>query len=227
MKVFKTILLRVFAISSFAFLCPISVNGAEFLDPIRPKVLVIIYNPIIEAENSMKLTELFHWNNPEDLIKGYIADIKEVTGGAVEYIVAETIETDEYPVKKDGFSYNDQTFVRSWRNQSGFHKPDAVDYNAIIDKFDLISKVRQGSIDEVWLFAFPYAGFYESTMAGNGAFYCNSRPVKDTESCPRRFVIMGFNYERGVDCMLEDLCHRAESVMSQVFKNFPPEKNFG
>ncbi|MDD5060086.1 MAG: hypothetical protein PHY35_03070, partial [Candidatus Omnitrophica bacterium] len=42
---------------------------------IEPKVLVIIYNPMIEAENNRRLTEVFNWNNPNDLIAGYISDI--------------------------------------------------------------------------------------------------------------------------------------------------------
>ena len=194
---------------------------------IEPKVLVIIYNPMIEAESNKRLTEVFGWNNPKDLIAGYISDIDEASGGLVKYKVADTIEVDGYPVKKDGFSYTDKSFLSAWRSRSGFHQPDEVDYNAIIDKFNIISRVERGEIDEVWLFAFPYAGFYESTMAGQGAFFCNSGPVSGTESCSRRFVIMGFNYERGVDCMLEDLCHRAESIMSRLFQNSPQENLWG
>ena len=35
----------------------------------------------------------------------------------------------------------------------------------------------------------------------------------------RRFVIMGFSYERGVGEMLEDMGHRAESIMEKVFEH--------
>jgi hypothetical protein len=55
-------------------------------------------------------------------------------------------------------------------------------------------------------------------MCGRGAFWCNSPPVKGTQGCKRRFVIMGFNYERGVGEMLEDLGHRAESIMDRVYE---------
>jgi hypothetical protein len=35
---------------------------------------------------------------------------------------------------------------------------------------------------------------------------------------------MGFNVERGVDCMLEDFCHRAEATMSRTYGGWRAEK---
>src|SRR5258708_24310981 len=78
---------------------------------------------------------------------------------------------------------------------------------------------------EVWLVGFPYCGYYESIMAGPGAFGCNAPPLEGTEFCARRFVIMGFNYERGVGEMLEDLGHRAEAILTQVFKRTRGDAN--
>ena len=43
-----------------------------------------------------------------------------------------------------------------------------------------------------------YGGYYESIMCGPNAFWCNAPPLKGTEHANRRFVIMGFNFERGV-----------------------------
>ena len=62
-------------------------------------------------------------------------------------------------------------------------------------------------------------------MAGPGAFWCNAPPLKGTEHASRRFVIMGFNYERGVGEMLEDLGHRAESMLNKVFADQRGEAN--
>jgi hypothetical protein len=55
-------------------------------------------------------------------------------------------------------------------------------------------------------------------MAGPGAFWCNAPPLTNVGRCERRFVIMGFNYERGPGEMLENLGHRAESIMSHVYR---------
>jgi hypothetical protein len=74
-------------------------------------------------------------------------------------------------------------------------------------------------IDEFWLFAFPYAGYYESIMGGPGAFWCNAPPLTQTAHASKRFVIMGFNYQRGVGEMLEAFGHRAESIMKHTFRH--------
>lgn len=105
------------------------------------------------------------------------------------------------------------------------HEPDRIDYESQIETFDLIGRYQRGEFDEVWFFAFPYSGDYESTMVGRDAFWCNSPPVPNTGHCRGRFVMMGFNYERGVDCMLENYGHRVESIMSRVFSAHPPERN--
>lgn len=62
-------------------------------------------------------------------------------------------------------------------------------------------------------------------MAGPGAFWCNAPALSGTEHARRRFVIMGFNYERGVGEMLEDMGHRVESIMTKVFENLHGEAN--
>jgi hypothetical protein len=187
--------------------------------PINRKVLSIIHDPIITQEGGVKLSALFGWNDPELLAQLYIADVYECSHGIVQYEIAERVEVDGFPVKEDGFTYSTESFLKAWRAKSGFHEPDIVDYRAIIRDFDVVEMVDRGHIDEVWLFAFPYAGYYESIMAGPGAFWCNAPPLTLEEGCNRRFVIMGFNYERGVGEMLEDLGHRAESILTHVFRN--------
>jgi hypothetical protein len=49
------------------------------------------------------------------------------------------------------------------------------------------------------------------------AFWCNAPPLPGFEAAGRRFVVMGFNYERGVGEMLESFGHRAESILREVF----------
>jgi len=203
------------------------VSGAPRRSPaegrLTPRGLVIIYNPVIEAEGGKRLVDVCGWNDPRKLMQGYIADIREVSGGFVSYQVAQVLEVDEFPIKKDGFTYTDEEYLRCWRSGKGWHQPDGVDYKAIIDKYHIASRVEAREIDEVWLFGMPYAGFWESTMAGKGAYFCNSDPVPGVE-CSRIFVVMGFNYERGVGEMLEDLGHRTESIMTHVFGSWEPKE---
>jgi len=185
---------------------------------ISSRVLLIIHNPMVDAGRATKLSQAMRWNDPDALIQNFMQDVRVASHGLVEYRIAERVEVDGFPVKADGFRYDAETYLRCWREGRGWHQPDQVDYLALVREFNMIRKVDAGQIDEVWLVAFPYAGYYESTMCGSGAFWCNSPPVTGTEHCGRRFAIMGFNYERSVGEMLEDLGHRVESIMTKVYE---------
>ena len=188
------------------------------------RVLSIIHNPIIRSAGGRKLHQVLGWNDPDVIARQYIKDVHEASHAQAQFEIAQRIEIDGFPIKQDGFRYTHDSYLKCWRSRSGFHQPDLVDYYALLDEFDIIRKVNSGAIDEVWLFGFPYAGYYESIMAGPGAFWCNAPPLVGAGLVPaqpvpaRRFVMMGFNYERGVGEMLEDLGHRAESILSKVFE---------
>jgi len=186
--------------------------------PVLKKVLVIAYNPKVKSAGGKRLSEVMKWNNPDDLIPQYIKDIREASYGYANYDIAERIEVDKVPAKVDGFVYDPDEYLKGLQAGKGFHDPDAVDYYRILDEFKIIDRVNSGAIDEVWLFAFPYGGFYESIMGGPGAFWCNAPALEKTNHAKRRFVIMGYNYQRGVGEMIENLGHRAESIMEHVYR---------
>jgi hypothetical protein len=192
-------------------------TGDEVPAPqLTPKVLVINFDPIVHAEGGKRLHETLVWNDPHELTEGYISDLDECSGGYVRYEVVEWQDVDTFPVKKDGFRYTDESYVRNWRNRAGWHQPDALDYHALFREFEIAQRVEGGEFDEVWLWGFPYAGFWESTMAGRGAYFCNSDPVSGIQ-VSRIFMTMGFNYQRGVGEMLESFGHRVESIMRRVY----------
>lgn len=193
--------------------------------PLEPRVLLIIYNPIVDKGSGKRLVETMKWNDPDKLAADYIGDIRACSGGLVKYQIAQRIEVDEIPVKADGFQYQIGDLVAKYFGKGGYHNPDLVDYEAIVSKFNLLTQIANNTIDEVWLFGAPYFGFYESTMGGAGAFWCNAPPIPNTDESPRRFVVMGFNYQRGVGEMLEDLGHRTESIMRQVYRNTQGDAN--
>jgi len=186
--------------------------------PLHSKVLLLIHNPRIPFEGNARLSEVLRWHDPDDLAQRYSADVLECSHGLAHFEIVERIEVDGFPPKEDGFTYLPETYLRCWRSRAGFHEPDAVDYHRLLNDFDLVRKVNAGAIDEVWLMAFPYAGYYESIMVGPGAVWCNAPPLIRDDAA-RRFIVMGFNYERGVGEMLEDLGHRAESVLSYVYRH--------
>ncbi len=194
--------------------------------PIKRRVLLIIHNPSIKWENGRKLTQILHWNDPDLLVQQFLTDVTQVSHGYANFEIAERIEVDGFPVKGDGFVYDAESYLFRWRSRTGFHQPDRVDYYRLLQEFSVIPKINLGRIDEVWLFAFPYAGYYESVMGGPGAFWCNAPPLDERIGrCQRRFIIMGFNFERGVGEMLENLGHRAESLLSQAYRGKQGDAN--
>jgi hypothetical protein len=178
---------------------------------------MIIYDPIVDASTGMKLSQAMNWNRPDDLSSAFISDILEVSGGMARYQIIQRIELNEFPKLIDGFQYTASTLRNVLNRAAPAHEPQSVDYAGLLARFNILQRVAQKEIEEVWVFSFPYAGFAESIMAGVGAFFCNEKPLAGTSQCPRRFVIMGFSYERGIGEMHESFGHRAESIMERVY----------
>ena len=197
---------------------------AEAGGPIRPRVLMIVHDPPVQAAGGRRLSALFGWNDPDRLARGYMADLRQASSGYLDYQIVERIAADWYPPKIDGFRYTDDTYIQAWTTRTP-HQPDAIDYVAQVEAFDLIGRYERGEIDEAWFFAFPFSGDYESTMAGRGAFWLNSPPVPHTGHAGGRFAIMAFNYEREVGEMLENFGHRVESIMTRVYERLGRDRN--
>jgi hypothetical protein len=192
----------------------------EPLQAMTPRVLVVVYDPVMDPLTGERLTEHMGWDNTDDLIAGYIADVDECSGGLVQYSVIEQVTVDEFPIKTDGFRYTPATWLEVMGGMEQEHSPDHMDYQPLLDDQDLIARVMADEFDEVWLFGFRWAGFYESCMVGNGAFWINGPPI-EVADCTKRFVIMGFSYETGVGEMLEDLGHRAELTLAHLLESAP------
>jgi hypothetical protein len=199
-------------------------DPATLPTPVTRKVLMITHNPVLRTQRGKTVREHFGWNDSAMLARGYIDDVRYASYGYANYEVVEHLEVDAFPVKRDGFRYDEATYLKAWARRT-FHDPDGVDYHALVDEFRMLERVDSGDIDEVWLFGHPYGGYWESIMAGPGAFWCNAPPLTGTGHASRRFVIMGFNFERGVGEMLEDLGHRVESIMNKVYEPLHGDAN--
>ncbi|MBK6793296.1 MAG: hypothetical protein IPG80_12360 [Anaerolineales bacterium] len=200
-------------------------NTTEPAQITRSKVLVIVYDPIMDKTTGVKLSKYLKWYDPSDLLVNFISDITEVSKGLVRYEIVQRIDVNEFPAKTDGFRYTPQTFLDVWNRTAAPHTPQEVNYAAILTQFNVLNRIARSEIDEVWIFGFPYAGFYESTMGGPGAFWCNAPPLANTANSKRRFVVMGFSYERGVGEMHESYGHRAESILEKTFSKLTGDAN--
>src|SRR5690242_19851397 len=134
--------------------------------PMRPKVLMITHNPHLRSGST--LIQHFRWRDPQQLAQTYISDVAWCSYGYVQYQIVEHLQIDGFPVKLDGFRYDERSFFEAWTSKR-LHEPNAVDYLSLVREFKMIERVNSGEIDEVWLFGDPYAGYYESIMAGRGA----------------------------------------------------------
>ncbi|HEX9334041.1 MAG TPA: hypothetical protein VF896_19265 [Anaerolineales bacterium] len=189
------------------------------------KTLVIVYDPVVDPARGTKLSQYMRWNRVEDLATGFMTDILQISGGLARYQIIQRIDVDGFPAKVDGYVYNAQTYLNVVRGVDRPYMPQEADYYAIINRFNILQLITKNEIDEVWIFNFPHAGFYESIMGGPSAFWCNAPPLRNTEAAMRRFVIMGFSYERGVGEMLENMGHRAESILEKTFEKLTGEAN--
>lgn len=184
---------------------------------ITSQVLLVVYDPVMDPVTGNKLTTLMKWNSPGELVNVFIRDILQSSHGMARFQVVERVELNAFPILTNGYQYTPQTYLEVINNINAPQTPPKADYPAILSQLDVPARITKREIDEVWLFAFPYAGFYESTMAGPQAFWCNAPPVATTGNTSRRFITMGFSYERGVGEMLESFGHRTESILERTF----------
>ena len=156
------------------------------------KVLVIVYDPVMDESTGQKLSAQQGWGRVEDLATGFMADILQNSYGMARYQVIERIDVNEFPAKVDGFRYTPQTYLDVLRGVSAPHMPQEVDYYAIINQFNLLNRIARDEIDEVWVFGFPHAGFYESIMAGPGCFLVQRPGVEKYRGIPTPLRHHGF-----------------------------------
>jgi len=189
------------------------------------KVAVVIQDPIVDGkrvhETFITPGYTFKWNDPWQLTKDYEAALEEISHGVVDYQVTEIIDSKEYFTffRKTGEKVNESRMIEllrepGWKtlkaDEAGF------DYKAFIEYYGFDKKRDAGEINEVWVWAPPMAGMWESNMSGKDAFWINSEPTEGV-NCKEHLCVMGLNYERDLACALESYAHRFESTMMKVY----------
>ena len=198
-------------------------SAPKAVNSYSPKVLVVIYNPVLESQNNQKLIDYRGWYNPNTLTTNIVNELKNASGNLVNYQVIATQELDKIPVKQDGFQYTDDSYLSCLSDENNCHRDpgivggkDIMNYNAVLTELDACGKFNRGEIDEVWLWGGPWMGFWESNLAGTGAFYFNSSPTSGT-SCTKPLPIMGFAYNVDEAYALHSYGHRVEDTMKKVY----------
>ena len=194
--------------------------------PVTRKVLVNINNPLLPSQGNVRLRTYFGWNDPDWLVANHISDLQHASFGYVNYVVAERIQDDDFarwPVLHNGFRHNEHSYLEAVRTRT--EPSSLVNYSAYMDERGIIERVSSGQIDEVWDIGVGYVGMWEAVMAGPGATNSNAPPLGGTDHAGRRFVIMAYNYGRGLSEMLHSYGHRAEGHLSHALRNVPERDN--
>ncbi|MBU0757694.1 MAG: hypothetical protein KKF44_06500 [Nanoarchaeota archaeon] len=93
---------------------------------------------------------------------------------------------------------------------------NAIDYESLIDEFDICNKIADNEYDEVWLWGGSWYGYFESIMVGSNidnTYVINAWKYIMRPDCVRPFIIMGFNYDVTSDYALHSFGHRAENIL--------------
>lgn len=192
------------------------------------KVAVVIQDPRIPSMGNKRLHEIFKtpgytfsWHDPYALTQQYRDTLFSVSHGTINYKIVKIYDDDKFFTRLKG---SDEMLslerVVELLNEPGWktfkEHGTRFDYNAFLDYYGFCEMRDKGEIHEVWVWTFPYVGAWESTFAGQNAFWLNSTPVENT-SCKDLLTIMGLNYEREMSLALESYGHRFESIMRKVY----------
>lgn len=191
-------------------------------DVIESKVYLYIFDPIMENFGGQRLHQVYGWQDPLTLASAMAADLLVSSHGRAKFEFVETVIADEQPRFQDGFQHTDETFATAWAAHD-FHG-GTFDYVGFCNAHNLGERVDAGEIDEVWLYAPPIGGMWESCMAGQGAYWINGG-VYPSAGRTRVFPIMGLNYERGIGEAIHSFGHRCENVMVHSYGSWTQDRS--
>jgi len=182
------------------------------------KVVVIIYDPILESEGGKRMTEWLKANDPVEYSFILANVLREASWGYINCELIEIRRIDGYPVKVDGFRYTDESFLEVRKTQQW--QPATISYRAVFEENGLLDRCRDEAITELWLWGAggmhfdEFAGYIPNRYARFGPtdnpwLY---RPYDIPPEIGHTMWVMGFNYEVGPDNMIHSYTHRVESM---------------
>src|SRR5690242_7906353 len=184
------------------------------------KVIVLNYDPILRGKGGIRLSQFMKWGDAHTMTADIVTHLREASGGFANYRVVQVIDVDGFPQKRDGFKYDEKSFLEMWADRNKAHQPDSVSYAAIFEEFGLVDRIKKEGIQEVWLWGAPYFGWDEYAMKipGDLLYYPTDNPwfyrPYDIPECGKTVWVMGWNYERGEAEAIHSFGHRVEGILS-------------
>lgn len=182
------------------------------------KVVVVIYDPIIESEGGKSLRELVGGTDPVEASRILVDVVREASWGYINYEIVDVIKVDGFPVKVDGFRYDDASYLAARKLQKW--QPATISYRKVFEENHLVARCKNEGITEIWLWGCDgmhfdeFAGYIPNRYARFGPtenpwLY---RPYDIPPELGRTTWVMGFNVMVGPDNMLHSYAHRVESM---------------
>lgn len=194
------------------------------VQPMTVKVALVLQDPVIASQGYQRLHELFGWRDPALLSKRLVFHFKEATDSVVNFQFVETVNDGRLFTRYYGNFFTVSQYYNllkepGWKSLKAASDSGQIwfDYREFVKYYHYDEKRNKGEIDEVWVFAAPFLGMYESQLLGPNAFWWNSPPIKDGTALSKLLSVMGLNYERGVDQAFHSFGHRTESAMIQAY----------
>jgi hypothetical protein len=192
--------------------------------PVKSKVIVLVYNPVLKSKGNVSLIDFIKANNPRAFSDTLADVIRRASHGYINYEIVDYIEVNGFSEKVDGFIYTEDSFLVA-RQKRDYRHPDRSDYRKIFEHNKLIDRCKKENISEIWLWGAGGMGWDELAMyipnryarfapTLNPWFY---RPYEIPEEIGHTLWVMGFNYEVGIDNMIHAYNHRIESMLALVF----------
>jgi hypothetical protein len=187
------------------------------------KVVVLIYDPVLESEGGKRMTEHLKANDPVEYSHILANVIREASWGYIDYRIADVLRVDAFPVKVDGFLYTDESFMEARKKQEW--QPATSSYRKFFEDHRLLERFKREAITELWVWGCggmhfdEFAGYIPNRYARYGPtdnpwLY---RPYDIPPELGRTTWVMGFNYECGPDNMIHSYVHRIESMAALAY----------
>jgi hypothetical protein len=192
--------------------------------PIDVRVALVLIDPPLPDYGYERMHVKYGWRDPVVLTNALVKYWREATDSVVNFRIDTTIDAGRLFTRMWG-SFPTVMQFEAYLNEPGWKTLKGAsdsgnlyfDYTYFANYYHLDTLRNQGRIDEVWVYAAPYMGMYESQLMGPTAFWWNSPPIKGGTGLRRLLSVMGLNYERGVDLAFHSFGHRLESAMIQTY----------
>jgi hypothetical protein len=121
-------------------------SATEPAQIVTSKVLVIVYDPVVDSTTGKRLSEHLRWSRADDLITNYMDDITETSKGLARYQIVQRVEVDEFLPLADGFSYSIDSYLSVFRRTTPQHSPEWMNYHTFLTRFNIFQRSQLRSM---------------------------------------------------------------------------------